>query len=182
MAISKPPAPTPSASTPTGDLPCIFVTKGQRLPKELIAVALKRGIPVILSKLKTSEFYQRLTPYITEVFAPSTTLHGSLSDVFGVGLLFMGRSGIGKSECVLDLVERGHRLVADDTVVVTQRGADVLIGRGHELTHRHMEIRGVGIVDVSALFGVRAVRQQKRIEVVVQLVDWEKAGLDRAWC
>ena len=167
------------------DLPCVFVTKGQRVPKELIAVAKERGIPVIQSKLKTSEFYQRLTPYITEVFAPTTTLHGSLADVFGVGLLFIGRSGIGKSECVLDLVERGHRFVADDTVVVTQRGADVLLGRAHELTQRHVEIRGVGIVDVSALFGVHAVRQQKRIEVVVQLVDWKKkyetdrTGLDQ---
>ena len=167
------------------DLPCVFVTKGQRLPKELVASAKERKIPVISSKLKTSEFYQRLTPYLTEAFAPNTTLHGSLADVFGVGLLFMGHSGIGKSECVLDLVERGHRLVADDTVLVTQRGADVLIGRAHELTHRHMEIRGVGIIDVSALFGVHAVRQQKRIEVVVQLVEWEKAheadrtGLDQ---
>ena len=167
------------------DLPCVFVTKGQRLPKELVDAARERGIPVIRSKLKTSEFYQRLTPYITEAFAPRTSLHGSLADVFGVGLLFIGRSGIGKSECVLDLVERGHRLVADDTVFVTQRGADVLIGRAHELTRRHIEIRGVGIVDISALFGVHAVRYQKRIEVVVQLVDWNKeyetdrTGLDR---
>ncbi len=157
------------------DLPCVFVTKGQRIPKELIDIAKARGIPLLRSKLKTSEFYQRLTPYITEVFAPSTKLHGSLADVFGVGLLFVGRSGIGKSECVLDLVERGHRLVADDTVLVSQRGQDVLMGRSDALTRRHMEIRGVGIVDVSALFGVRAVRQQKRIEVVVQLEDWEKA-------
>ncbi len=167
------------------DLPCVFVTKGQRLPKELVDAARERGIPVIRSKLKTSEFYQRLTPYITEAFAPRTSLHGSLADVFGVGLLFQGRSGIGKSECVLDLVERGHRLVADDTVLVTQRGTDVLIGRAHELTRRHVEIRGVGIVDISALFGVHAVRYQKRIEVIVQLVDWNKAyetdrtGLDR---
>ncbi|MFB3111439.1 MAG: HPr(Ser) kinase/phosphatase [Gemmatimonadales bacterium] len=156
------------------DLPCIFVTKGQRLPKELAAMAKKRGIPLLRSKLSTAEFYQRLTPYLAEVFAPRTKLHGSLADVFGVGLLFMGRSGIGKSECVLDLVERGHRLVADDSVIVTQSGNDVLIGRSPELTWRHMEIRGVGIVDVSALFGVHAVRLQKRIEVVVQLVDWEK--------
>ena len=167
------------------DLPCVFVTKGQRLPKELVDAAKERGIPIIRSKLKTAEFYQRLTPYITEEFAPSTSLHGSLADVFGVGLLFMGRSGIGKSECVLDLVERGHRLVADDTVLVTQRGADVLIGRSHELTRRHVEIRGVGIVDLSALFGVHAVRHQKRIEVIVQLVDWNKeyetdrTGLDQ---
>ncbi len=167
------------------DLPCVFVTKGQRLPKELVDAARERGIPVIRSKLKTSEFYQRLTPYLTEEFAPRTSLHGSLADVFGVGLLFMGRSGIGKSECVLDLVERGHRLVADDTVLVTQRGTDVLIGRAHELTRRHVEIRGVGIVDISALFGVHAVRYQKRIEVIVQLVDWNKeyetdrTGLDQ---
>ena len=103
----------------------------------------------------------------------ASTLHGSLADVYGVGLLFVGRSGIGKSECVLDLVERGHRLVADDVVQVTRRGNDVLIGRGHELAGHHMEIRGIGLIDIPALFGVRAVRQQKRIEVVVQLEDWE---------
>ena len=97
----------------------------------------------------------------------------------------MGRSGIGKSECVLDLVERGHRLVADDVVHVTRRGNDVLIGRGHELSRHFMEIRGVGLIDIQALFGIRAVRQQKRIEVVVQLEDWDasreydRTGLDR---
>ena len=89
--------------------------------------------------------------------------------------LFLGRSGIGKSECVLDLVERGHRLVADDVVHITRRGNDVLIGRGHELSRHYMEIRGVGLIDIQALFGIRAVRQQKRIEVVVQLEDWDAA-------
>jgi len=97
-----------------------------------------------------------------------------------VGLLFVGRSGIGKSECVLDLVERGHRLVADDVVIATRRGNDVLIGCGHELQRHHMEIRGIGIVDVRALFGIRAIRLQKRIEVVVHLVDWhDSAQYDR---
>lgn len=166
------------------DLPCVFVTKGQAIPREITRLARQRGIPVIRSKLKTAEFYRRLTPFLQEAFAASTTVHGSLADVYGVGLLFVGRSGIGKSECVLDLVERGHRLVADDVVHVTRRGADVLIARGHELAHHYMEIRGVGLVDVSALFGVRAVRQQKRIEVVVELVDWtqdlevDRTGLD----
>jgi HPr kinase/phosphorylase len=107
-------------------------------------------------------------------------VHGSLADVYGVGLLFVGRSGIGKSECVLDLVERGHRLVADDVVHISRRGHDVLIGRGLELQRHHMEIRGIGIIDIRALFGIRAIRQQKRIEVVVRLVDWhEQEAYDR---
>jgi HPr kinase/phosphorylase len=166
------------------DLPCVFVTKGQTPPRELVALAKRRGIPILRSALKTAEFYRRLTPYLMEVFAPSTTLHGSLADVYGVGLLFIGRSGIGKSECVLDLVERGHRLVADDVVHISRRGADVLIGRANELSYRYMEIRGIGLVDISALFGIRSVRQQKRIEVVVELEDWksasevERTGLD----
>jgi HPr kinase/phosphorylase len=157
------------------DLFCIFVTKKQEVPSEMLELARAKGIPVLRSKLKTAEFYRRVKPIVEEAFAPRTTLHGSLADVYGVGLLFVGRSGIGKSECVLDLVERGHRLVADDVVQVTRRGNDVLIGRGHELAAHHMEIRGIGLIDIPALFGVRAVRQQKRIEVVVQLEDWETA-------
>ncbi|HSB53813.1 MAG TPA: HPr(Ser) kinase/phosphatase [Gemmatimonadales bacterium] len=157
------------------DLPCVFVTKGQEVPAELLEFARQRGIPLLRSKLKTAEFYRRLKPIVEESFAPRTTLHGSLADVYGVGLLFIGQSGIGKSECVLDLVERGHRLVADDIVQVARRGRDILIGSGHELAAHHMEIRGIGLVDIPALFGVRAVRQQKRIEVVVQLEAWEKA-------
>jgi len=166
------------------ELPCIFVTKSQTIPRELLELAKEHGIPVIRSALKTAEFYQRITPFLQEAFAPNTTVHGSLADVYGVGLLFVGRSGIGKSECVLDLVERGHRLVADDNVRVHRRGTDILIGRGHELSHHYMEIRGVGLVDVRALFGVRSVRQQKRIEVVVELQDWnnqlevDRTGLD----
>jgi HPr kinase/phosphorylase len=158
------------------DVPCVFITKSQTAPRELVEMAREREVPLIRTKLKTAEFYRRITPYLLEVFAPSTTVHGSLADVYGVGLLFVGRSGIGKSECVLDLVERGHRLVADDVVHISRRGTDVLIGRAHELSYRYMEIRGIGLVDVSALFGIRAVRQQKRIEVVVELTDWESAG------
>lgn len=157
------------------DLPCLFVTKGQEVPAELLELALAREVPVFRSRLKTAEFYRRIKPILEAAFAPSTTLHGSLADVYGVGLLFIGRSGIGKSECVLDLVERGHRLVADDVVRVTRRGQDVLIGQGHELAGHHMEIRGIGLIDIPQLFGVRAVRQQKRLEVVVQLEDWETA-------
>ena len=156
------------------DFPCVIVTKAQDLPGGLQVLAERAGVPVLRTALKTAEFYRRLKPVLEEEFAPSTTLHGSLADVFGVGLFFTGQSGIGKSECVLDLVERGHRLVADDLVICKRRGNDVLIGRGHELQRHHMEIRGVGLVDVPAIFGIRAVRQQKRIEVVVHLEPWDQ--------
>jgi HPr kinase/phosphorylase len=160
----------------TLDVPCIFVTKGLPVPRALKRLAIERGVPVLRSGLKTAEFYRKITPYLLEALAPSTSIHASLADVFGVGLLFTGRSGIGKSECVLDLVERGHRLVADDVVNISLRGSDVLIGRATELSRRYMEIRGVGLVDIFTLFGARAVRQQKRIEVVVELKEWDKAG------
>jgi HPr kinase/phosphorylase len=165
-------------------MPALFVTKRLDVPPLLLQLARQHDVPVLRSSLKTSDFYRRVQPYLEERFAPRTTAHGSLADVYGVGVMFVGRSGIGKSECVLDLVERGHRLVADDLVVITKRGNDVLIGRGHERQQHHMEIRGVGIVDIKALFGIRSIRQQKRVEVIVQLVDWDasvqydRTGLD----
>jgi HPr kinase/phosphorylase len=165
-------------------IPAVFVTKGQRFPAGLKEIAAAAGVPLIRTQLKTAEFYRRIKPVLEMEFAPTVSLHGSLTDVFGVGLFFTGKSGIGKSECVLDLVERGHRLVADDLVIVSKRGNDVLIGRGHEMQRHYMEIRGVGLIDIPAIFGIRAVRQQKRIEVVVQLEEWdqhavvERLGLD----
>jgi HPr kinase/phosphorylase len=165
-------------------VPCVFVTKGLPLSPEVAEEAGRAGVAVLRSQLKTNEFYNRIKPWLEDAFAPQTTLHGSLADVYGVGLLFIGQSGIGKSECVLDLVERGHRIVADDLVLVRKKGTDILIGRGHELQRHYMEIRGVGLVDIPAIFGIRAVRQQKRIEVVVQLEEWEhdapveRTGLD----
>lgn len=162
------------------DAPALVITKGLAVPSRLLDAAVEHGVPILRTSLKTGEFYRRIQPYLEGMFAPTTTLHGSLADVYGVGLLIVGRSGIGKSECVLDLVERGHRLVADDLVYVTRRGNDVLIARGHELQRHHMEIRGIGIVDIPALFGIRSIRQQKRIEVVVRLVDWnEKDAYER---
>ena len=161
-------------------VPCVFITKGQRPGEDLVDLAAAAGVAVICTRLKTNEFYTRAKPWLEDEFAPTTNLHGSLADVFGVGLLFVGKSGIGKSECVLDLVERGHRLVADDLVIARRRGTDILIGRGHELQRHHMEIRGVGLVDVPSIFGIRAVRRQKRIEVVVQLEEWDQtAAIDR---
>jgi HPr kinase/phosphorylase len=166
-------------------LPVVFITKGQQAPEPLVEIANARGTPVIRTQLRTSEFYSRIKPFLEEFFAPRTTMHGSLADVYGVGLLFVGQSGIGKSAAVLDLIERGHRLVADDMVIISRRGNEVLIGRGHELQRHHMEIRGVGIIDIARLFGIRAIRLQKRIEVVVQLEVWnegahyDRTGLDQ---
>jgi len=157
------------------DVPAIFVTKGQEVPECVLRPAREASVPVFLSDLSTKDFYRRLKPYLEAALAPATHLHGSLADVYGVGLLFVGRSGVGKSECVLDLVERGHRLVADDLVLVSRRGNDILIGRGHARQLHHMEIRGIGIIDVRGLFGIRAIRQQKRIEVVVHLEHWDAA-------
>jgi HPr kinase/phosphorylase len=154
------------------EMPAVVVTKAQEVPAVLLELACRFSVPVLRSDLKTGDFFRRIQPFLDAQFAASTTVHGSLADVYGVGLLFVGRSGIGKSECVLDLVERGHRLVADDLVYVTRRGNDILIGRGHELQRHHMEIRGIGIIDIPALFGVRSIRQQKRVEVVVQLEEW----------
>jgi HPr kinase/phosphorylase len=165
-------------------IPCVFVTKAQEPPIGFLEAAGRSGVAVLRSRLKTAEFYRLIKPFLADEFAPSVTLHGSLADVFGVGLFFTGQSGIGKSECVLDLVERGHRLVADDLVIVRRRGNDVLIGRGHELQRHYMEIRGIGLIDIPAIFGIRGVRQQKRIEVVVHLEEWnqdavvDRTGLD----
>ena len=165
-------------------IPGAVITKGQRPSTEMVEEAIAAGVSLLVTTLKTNDFYSKAKPWLEEEFAPTTNLHGSLADVFGVGLLMVGRSGIGKSECVLDLVERGHRLVADDLVIVKRRGTHVLIGRGHELQRHYMEVRGVGLVDIPAVFGIRAVRQQKRIEVVVQLEEWdgkaetERTGLD----
>jgi HPr kinase/phosphorylase len=123
--------------------------------------------------------------YLERAFAPGCEVHGTLVDVYGVGLLFTGRSGIGKSECALDLVERGHRLVADDIVDVIRTSDNILIGRYRPLLQHNIEIRGVGVIDVQALFGIHAIRMQKRIEVEVQLqewddtVDYDRIGMER---
>ncbi|MDX1623288.1 MAG: HPr(Ser) kinase/phosphatase [Gemmatimonadota bacterium] len=156
------------------ELPVVFITKGLEPPPGLVDLANERGIPVLSSDLKTGRFYNAIQSFLETQFAPSTNIHGSLADVYGVGLLFVGRSGIGKSECVLDLVERGHRLVADDQVHVDRRTGGVLIGKSEDVLGFHMEIRGIGIIDIQRLFGIRAVRLQKRIEVVVRLEPWDE--------
>ena len=166
-------------------IPAVFVTKGQAAPDWFVELAGAAGVAVFRSALGTRDFYRVLKPYLEAALAPHTTLHGSFADVYGVGLLFVGKSGVGKSECVLDLVERGHRLVADDLVMVSRHGNEILLGKGHELQRHHMEIRGIGIIDIRTLFGIRAIRLQKRLEVIVHLEEWDanrdygRTGLER---
>lgn len=166
------------------EMPLIVVCKGLEVPPYLIQRANEKSVPVMRTTQSTTPFIHSMTSYLDYMFAPQTSVHASLVDVYGCGLLFTGRSAIGKSETALDLVERGHRLVADDVVTINRRHGDVLIGSGNQLLRHHMEIRGLGIIDVQAIFGIRSIRLQKRVEVEVQLREWsaeedyERVGLD----
>jgi HPr kinase/phosphorylase len=166
------------------DLPCVVVTGRGRVIAELRELADHSRIPLLRSGFNTARFNHLLHFYLDEVFAPHVTLHGTLMDVHGIGLLFTGRSAIGKSEVGLDLVERGHRLVADDSVIIARKAQGILVGHSPEVLQDHVEIRGIGILDVKRMFGIRGTRRQKRVEVVVQLVDWddhfayERVGLE----
>ena len=166
------------------EIPCIFITESNECPKELLEIAEQRKISIIRTEHSTTAFSHILSDYLQHYFAPETDLHATLVDVYGIGLLFTGRSGIGKSEIALDLVERGHRLVADDMVIVTKKGEEILMGAGRDISEHLIEVRGLGLVDVRQMFGIRGVRVQKRIEVVVRLVDfdpdadYDRTGLD----
>ena len=166
------------------EIPCIFVSNNNTLDAEIIEIASKRNIPLIQTPLETTKFVYFLSDFLDDQFAPQTVLHGSFVDVYGIGLLLAGRSGIGKSEVALDLVERGHRLVADDVVTITRKGEGILLGAGTDLVKHFMEIRGLGLIDVQSMFGIRAIRFQKRVEIFVELEDWRpdqeytRTGLD----
>lgn len=157
-------------------IPCMVVTKGMEPPRELTETAERFDTSLLGTTLTTDAFVQSLVEYLEPYFAPMTTVHGALVDVYGVGLLFTGRSGIGKSETALDLVERGHRLVADDVVTAYRMRRGIVMGTSNTVTQHFMEIRGVGIIDVTRMFGIRSIRVRKRIEVVVNLEDWDSAG------
>jgi len=168
------------------EIPCIIVTNDNKLPPYFIQVATRRYISILSTPLTTTNLIHLMGDYLDLKFALVTSIHASLVDVYGVGLLVTGRSGIGKSEVALDLVERGHRLVADDVVVITRTADDVLTGKGTDLYEHHIELRGVGIIDVKKIFGIRGVRIRKRIEAEIHLVDWDskttydRTGLDQS--
>jgi len=154
-------------------VPCVFFANNLEPSDLMFELASEYNVPMFQSTLQATELVATLNEILTRHLAPSTTKHGSMIDVYGIGVLFIGRSGIGKSEVSLDLVERGHRLVADDVVRIRREGSNVLIGTGHELLEHHLEVRGIGILDVRRMFGIRAIRAQKRLEVVVELVEWD---------
>lgn len=166
------------------DMPCIIFTHGNKPSAEILRLAEKRHIPVFMTSLNTVRFYSVITDFLDDQFSAQAAIHASFVDVYGVGLLFCGKSGIGKSEIALDLIERGHRLVADDIVVVSKKLESVLLGSGTSLAKHFMEIRGLGIIDIRRIFGIRAIRYQKRVEVIVELETWDsrktydRTGLD----
>jgi HPr kinase/phosphorylase len=166
------------------DLPCLLVTGAADAPAEMLAEADHAGVPLLKTRASTPDAMSRLSAILDAYLAPRGIVHGVLMDILGLGVLVVGESGIGKSECALDLVVRGHRLVADDTVELRCRAQSFLIGTCPDLTRNHMEIRGLGLINVQDLFGVASTRSSKRIELVVQLERWEhgreydRLGLD----
>jgi HPr kinase/phosphorylase len=168
-------------------LPCLVVTAGLQPPPELTAEGDRASLPVFRTKAATSVVMARLSAALDVYLGARAILHGVLMDILGLGVLIVGESGIGKSECALDLVVRGHRLVADDAVELRVRAEIYLMGTCPELTRHHMEIRGLGLINVQDLFGVASTRRSKRVELVVQLERWDPAreydrlGLDDAY-
>ena len=156
------------------ETPCIIVTGDSPAPHELIEVGNELHIPVFKSYLPTTRFMSLLSNYLEVKFAPHTTLHGVLVDIFGVGCLIVGASGVGKSEAALELVHRGHRLVADDIVHIDRIAGNILMGYGSELIKYHMEIRGLGIINIRNLFGISSVRTRKRVSLVFHLERWDE--------
>jgi HPr kinase/phosphorylase len=164
-------------------LACVVVTKGLEIPTPLLEGCRRSRLALMRTPLISSAFISQVQSFLEEALTATGSLHGVLIDVFGVGVLLLGKSGIGKSEIALDLIMRGHRLVADDIVNLTRKAADVY-GHGNDLIQHHMEIRGLGILNIKDLFGVASVRDRKKIELIIELVEWapsaeyDRLGLD----
>ncbi|MBS4167528.1 HPr(Ser) kinase/phosphatase [Parachlamydia sp. AcF125] len=172
----------------TKSTPAVIVARRYRPPKELSVVCEKYQVPLFRANMTTMNLLSKLTLLLMEEFASSMSCHGTLVEVFGVGVLIQGDSSVGKSEAALGLIERGHRLISDDIVKVKKREGSYLEGSGAELTRHHMEIRGIGIINVAKLYGAVCVRYQKSIDIVVKLEAWDeqnfydRVGLDEKYC
>ncbi len=161
-------------------LSCVVLTRRDEAPKAIVQAAEATGTPLFMSEARSSRTINALHALLDEKLAPTTTLHGVLVDVFGIGLLLLGKSGIGKSECAVELVLRGHRLVADDVVRCEWRPPGMVFGSPADMLRHHVEVRGLGVLNIKDLFGVTAVRERKRIDMIVQLDEWnEQKEYDR---
>src|SRR5438552_5342682 len=171
----------------THDFPCVLITGGFIPPAELVLEGERARLPLLKTGVPTPTAIAKLASILEDSLAERTTVHAVLMDILGLGVLIAGESGIGKSECALDLIVRGHRLVADDAVELRRRQETILIGTCPELTRHHMELRGLGVINVKELFGIASTRSSKRVELVVQLERWdqsreyERLGLDHAF-
>jgi HPr kinase/phosphorylase len=162
------------------EIPCFILTRNYDVPSELVQAAQEKKVPILRTEMATTRFASKLTNYLEKLLAPTTTMHGVLVDIYGIGVLITGSSGIGKSETALELVKRGHRLVADDAVEITQTEEGSLVGHAPDLIRYLLEIRGLGIINVMTLFGAGAVRDKKRISLTIHLEAWkEKRQYDR---
>jgi HPr kinase/phosphorylase len=168
----------------TCDVSVVVCTKGLAVSPMLVAACDATGTALLATPQMTDVFIARIEAWLEDRLAPQTTMHGVLLEIYGIGCLMMGKSGIGKSELALDLVQRGHPLIADDVVAIRRRGAETLYGQGHALMRHHIEIRGLGILNIKDMFGVSAVRERKRLDMVAELVEWrpdeeyDRLGLD----
>jgi HPr kinase/phosphorylase len=166
-------------------IPCMVVSRNLAPTPPLLRAAFEANVPLIRTRLNTKEFTAQVTVLLEERLAQRTTVHGTLMDIKGVGVLLRGRSGVGKSECALALVERGHSLVADDITYVRHVGDQELVGKSSDLNRGYMECRGIGIINITALYGIRSVRLEKRIDLVITFVEFqpgmeeERTGLDQ---
>jgi HPr kinase/phosphorylase len=166
------------------DVPAVLMTSGVAAPQEVVGEADRSSVPLLRTSLSTPVAITKVMAVLEDRLAPREIVHGVLMDILGLGVLLVGESGIGKSECALDLIVRGHRLVADDAVEVRRRAESVVIGTCPELTRHHMEVRGIGVINLREMFGVASTRASKRVELVVQLerwdpgLDYERLGLD----
>jgi len=156
------------------NIPCIIISRNLPPPEDLIPIAISRKIPILGTSMPTTQFMGKLTSFLESELAPCTTIHGVLVDIYGIGILIMGESGIGKSETAVELIKRGHRLVADDAVEIKQAADNILIGTAPEIIRHFLEVRGLGIIDVKTIFGAGSIRENIKIEMVVELVEWEK--------
>ena len=157
------------------EAPCAIVTNGREPPALLVELSGKAGIPTLTCQHSTTSLYKRLWEHLDAEFAPRTTMHGVLMDIHDMGVLLLGDSAVGKSECALELIRRGYHLVADDMVMIKCLNDSTLFGRATEILPYHMEARGLGIIDISLLFGVAAIRPEKHITLAITLMDWDEA-------